>query len=95
MVTRDDWKKAIDRLMAIVGVSSTGGKLYTAISEYHGNPRNKALNLALTCGGCASGIYFGVSRLSSDHLKKESTPPAAKCPHCGHTGDHDYVGVHS
>lgn len=93
MMTKDDWKKAIDKLMALVGASSMGGKLHQAIKEFHGKPTNKALNLALTCGGCASGMYFLVSKLGPDHLKKDATPPAVKCPHCGHIGNHGYGGV--
>jgi hypothetical protein len=95
MMTQDDWKKAIDRLMALTGGSAAGGRLYTAIREYHGKPNNKALNLALACGGCTSMIYYAVSKLSENHLRKDTTPPAVKCPLCGHTGNHGYAGVSS
>lgn len=95
MMSQDDWERAIDRLMSLVSVSAGGGRLYTAISEYHGRPQNKALNLALTCGMCTKMIYVGVKNLRSDHLKKDATPPSVTCPHCQHDGDHNYEGVYT
>lgn len=95
MMSKEDWKKVLDDVMAAVGAASSGGALHTAVAAHQGKPTNKKLSIALTCGQCASAMYFGISRIAANHWSKDSTPPAVSCPKdgCGHTGNHKYQGL--
>jgi hypothetical protein len=95
MMSQEDWKRTLDELMGIVNATGYGASMHRAISEYHGKPYNKKLNIALICGGCGSSIYFAVDRLYHTHLSKTASPPGAKCPKCSHAGEHEYQGVAS
>ena len=93
MMTQDDWKSFLDALMGAVNAAGYGASLHGAVSNYHGKPYNKKLNIWLVCGGCASSMYFAVDRLTKNDLLASARPPKASCPRCKHAGDHEYRGI--
>lgn len=93
MVSKEDWKKAMDAAMTTLGVFSGVGLLHKAIVEHHGNKYNTALNVAMQCGRCSKEIYFGLQNIAASYFQKDAVPPNVTCPHCNHSGTHRYLNI--
>lgn len=86
---KSDWDTIIDKMVAAVGITGAGGKLYNVVSE----TKNKNLRIAFECAACGSTMYFAGKHLTKDQMNKGSPSPNISCPQdkCKHSGNHKFL----